>query len=231
MCKCLRLTRSKTTPLSKQMRYKHSYVIPLLGILLFTFSNSASAQDMLCQQELGQANAMYSTGRFDEAISRIDACLEKEGLTDMERRTAYRLKGLCFIGKGIEVDAKTSVRRLMELFPNYQPDPIQDPPDFVAMVNEVRAEINRDLAAEETQVDEVPPSDEAPPVTQPSDDPVQEPVAEVAKKKKRGSGRFLLIGAGVAAVAAGAVLLTSGGDGGGGGGGGVEISEPPPLPN
>ena len=51
---------------------------------------------MLCQQELGQANAMYTTGRFDEAITRIDACLEKEGLSDVERRTAYRLKGVMF---------------------------------------------------------------------------------------------------------------------------------------
>ena len=214
------------------MRYKHSYVIPLIGILLFSFSisHSASAQDMLCQQELGQANAMYTTGRFDEAITRIDACLEKEGLSDVERRTAYRLKGLCFIGKGIEVDAKASVRRLMELFPNYQPDPIQDPPDFVAMVNEVRAEIDRDLAAEETQVDEVPPSDEAPPVTQPANDPVQEPVAEAAKKKKKGAGRFVLIGAGVA-VAVGAALLISGPDPDPDPSGGVEISEPPPLPN
>ena len=119
----------------------------------------------------------------------------------------------------------------MELFPNYQPDPIQDPPDFVAMVNEVRAEIDRDLAAEETQVDEVPStSDEAPPVTQPANDPVQEPVAEAAKKKKKGAGRFVLIGAGVA-VAVGAALLISGPDPDPDPSGGVEISEPPPLPN
>ena len=214
--------------------------LSLLGSLVVVLTlfladlNVVYAQDMYCQEELSQANALYTTGRFDEAIERVDACLAKEVLSDAERRTAYRLKGLCFIGKGVEVDAKASVRRLMELFPNYQPDPVQDPPDFVAMVNEMREEINRDLAAREAENDGVTEEGETDAEQQPVTQPAEETVAQVAKRKKKGSGRFILIGAGVAAAAGGAYVLLSngGGDGGGGGGGGgVIIADPPPLPN
>ena len=220
------------------MRIRFILMTPLAGVLLFllSFAQPVSAQDMQCQEELSQANSLYTVGRFDEAIERVDACLEKESLSDMERRTAYRLKGLCFIGKGLEVDAKNSVRRLMELFPNYEPDPVQDPPDFVAMVNEMKEEINQDLAEEgeaptdpaQTEVQE--PEEQEAPVTQAPPNTTPEPVAQVAKKKKRGAGRFILIGAGVAAAGA-AIVLINGPDDPMPGGGSGEISEPPPLPN
>ena len=213
-----------------------SRIMPALGVLLFSlFSVAAvSAQDMECQEELSQANALYTTGRFDEAIERVDACLVKEGVSDAERRTAYRLKGLSFIGKGVEIDAKASVQRLLELIPDYQPDPVQDPPDFVAMVDEVKQEISSELT---TQEEETAPEEQVVdenPVTQTPPSPVEEPVAEVAQKKKKGAGRFLLIGAGVAAAGVGAALLFGGDDGGGGGGEEppppVLIADPPPLP-
>lgn len=215
------------------MRIRFTLMTPLIGVLLFSlgYIQPVSAQDMQCQEELSQANALYTVGRFDEAIERVDACLEKESLSDMERRTAYRLKGLSFIGKGVEVDAKASVRLLMELFPNYEPDPVQDPPDFVSLVNEMREEINQELADQEEPTDPVQTEAQEgeAPVTQTPPDTTPEPVAQVAKKKKKGAGRFILIGAGLAAAGGAAILLTGGGDGGGGGG--VEISDPPPLPN
>lgn len=222
------------------MRIRYSYLIPLIGVFLFSFISVpvVSAQDTSCQEELSQANALYTTGRFDEAIVRVDSCLAKEGVSNGERRTAYRLKGLCFIGKGVEIDAKDSVKRLLELIPDYQPDPVQDPPDFVAMVDELKEEISNAVDAQqgedEPEVVETPaeaPVEAEAPVTQPP----QEPVAEVAKKKKKSSGRFLLIGAGVAAAGVGAAVLLGGGGGGGGGEDvpppPVLIADPPPLPN
>ena len=202
-----------------------SLLIFLSAVLLLSVQ-SVNAQEMICQEELSEANALYTNGRFDESIERIDVCLAKENISVAERRTAYRLKGLCFIGKGAEVDAKGAVQYLLELFPNYQPDPVQDPPDFVMMVNEMKEEINSDLASQQNEnvVDENenPTVEEVPPVT----DSTPEPVAQVAKKKKKGAGRFVLIGAG-AAAAGGVVywLINRPTDDP------VVISGPPPLPN
>jgi|GEM_PF-1254415 len=99
------------------------------------------AQVSNCDQEMKEATDLYALGRFDETITLIDQCLDKQGVADEQRRAAYRLKGLSYIGKGLEGDAKASVRRLLALVPDYQPDPVLDPPDFVSMVDEVKSEM------------------------------------------------------------------------------------------
>lgn len=95
-----------------------------------------------CSQELADANQQYARGRFDETIVLLDQCLDKEGIPEEDRLTAYRLKGLSFIGKGLEGDARSSVRRLLALVPSYEPDPDFDPPDFVSLINEIKQEMN-----------------------------------------------------------------------------------------
>ena len=94
-----------------------------------------------CAEELAEANEAYARGRFDQTIALLDRCLNKDGIPENERLTAYRLKGLSYIGKGLEGDARASVRLLLSLVPDYEPDPILDPPDFVSMVDEMKEEM------------------------------------------------------------------------------------------
>ena len=107
--------------------------------LLFLVPQSR-AQSANCTQEMNEANDLYAQGQFDQTIVLIDRCLTKRGVSDEEQRAAYRLKGLSYIGKGLEGDAKASVRALLEFAPNYQPDPVLDPPDFVSLVDEIKSE-------------------------------------------------------------------------------------------
>lgn len=107
----------------------------LLLASLFSLALPAAAQN--CDTALADASEQYRTGYFDEAIERLTACLERNAFSAEERRRVYRLLGLSYIGKDREQDAREAVRALLEVAPDYQPDPALDPPPFVQMVREM----------------------------------------------------------------------------------------------
>src|SRR5690554_6080066 len=108
----------------------------LLLALLATLAVPVAAQR--CDTAIADADEQYRTGSFDTAIARLTDCLDRNAFTAEERRRAYRLLGLAYIGKDREADARRAVQSLLEVAPDYQPDPNVDPPPFVAMVSEVR---------------------------------------------------------------------------------------------
>lgn len=193
-----------------------------LGVLMLLCALPVYAQEESCQNEINQANTFYARGGFDETIAILDVCLAKEGISDTDRSTAYRLKGLSYIGKGLEVNAQTSVERLIELFPNYEPDPVQDPPDFIEMVNRAKEELNElqdeQPAAAAPEV-ETPVAANTPPPANTND-------GTEVRRKKGGAGKWILGGLGLAAAGGAVFLLTSDS----GGGGADSIAEPPALP-
>lgn len=107
----------------------------LLLAILASFALPVAAQN--CDTALRDANERYRSGYFDEAIERITDCLEQNAFSAEERRRAFRLLGLSYIGKDREQDAREAVRALLEVAPDYQPDPALDPPPFVALVEEM----------------------------------------------------------------------------------------------
>ena len=108
----------------------------LLVALAAALAVPAAAQS--CGSALARAEASYQSGDFDATISRLTACLDAGSLSSEDRRQAYRLVGLSYIGKDREADARDAVARLLEVAPNYEPDPALDPPPFVRMVEETR---------------------------------------------------------------------------------------------
>lgn len=106
--------------------------------LMLACNPVAALAQSICQQELASAETAYTQGNFDETIRQVDLCLNKNDIAEADRRLGFRLKGLSYIGKGLESDAREAVRRLIELVPNFRADPIQDPPAFAAMIEEVR---------------------------------------------------------------------------------------------
>lgn len=187
---------------------------------------TALGQDQDCTNFLGEADAMYAQGDFDGTIALINRCIDDETISESNRRIAYRLIGLSYIGKGVEGDAKEAVRQLLTLVPNYEPDPVMDPPNFVSMVAEVRQEIGAQ-AVENTPAETPAQTPQAevestPPPTQVSTP--QTPVSTSSRRKK-GNGKKILIGGLGAAAAGGLVYLLvsrpSGGD---------AIAAPPGLP-
>jgi tetratricopeptide (TPR) repeat protein len=176
-----------------------SLIFLLITGLLFSpmpgFVSMAIAQGK-CTEVLNDAEKMYNTGRFDEAIESITSCLNKSGITEDEKMRAYRLLGLAYIAKDYLEDAKTAVQKLLDMVPNYQSDPVQDPPPFTKMVEEVKEQ-------KQTKVTEPVPR-----VTQ-----VTEP-----EEQKGGSKKWYYIGGGVLAAGVLVGILASGsGDGNGNG--------------
>ena len=189
---------------------------------------TALGQDQDCTNFLGEADAMYAQGDFDGTISLINRCIDDEAISESNRRIAYRLIGLSYIGKGVEGDAKEAVRQLLTLVPNYEPDPVMDPPNFVSMVAEVRQEIGVQAPAEPQQ--EAPAPAQTPPAQVESTPPStqvstpQQPTTTSTRRKK-GNGRKILLGGLGAAAAGGLVYLLVSGPSGG-----DAIAAPPGLP-
>ncbi|MEZ4701020.1 MAG: hypothetical protein R2834_11860 [Rhodothermales bacterium] len=191
----------------------------LLALLCLMCWTTAEAQNARCSDLLVEANQTYSRGAFDETIALLDRCMALPDVTEAERRTAYRLKGLCYIGKGLEVDARESVRRLLTLVPDYEPDPAMDPPNFVTLIQEVRQELDTTLTPEtQAAAPAEQPAQTRPPVTQP---------VVTSRRSRGGAGKYVLAGLGVGAVGGLAYLLLKGD---GSSSGGEPISSPPALP-
>jgi tetratricopeptide (TPR) repeat protein len=110
----------------------------LLLLVGSSLATPAAAQARRCGTALADAEEHYRSGYFDRAIERLDACLDADELDAEERRQAYRLIGLSYIGKDREQEAREAIRALLEVAPDYQPDPALDPPPFVEMVAEVK---------------------------------------------------------------------------------------------
>jgi hypothetical protein len=163
----------------------------MVGVIMLTsiFLPSAAVRGQEQEKpitELIEAERKYYKGFFDEAADLISGCLSQGGLTIGQQVRAYRLFGLIYIAKNELPKAKTFVRKLFELAPTYEPDPEENPQEFVELVKEVRQE----LQAQQLQPK---PSSE-------------KPSTPVTQTEKRGSKKWLWFGGG-GAVAAGAIAF------------------------
>lgn len=111
-----------------------------LALLALALAGPAAAQST-CRTALADADESYRSGYFDRTIDRLTGCLDADAFSPEERRQAYRLIGLSYIGKDREADARTAVRSLLEVAPDFRPDPAIDPPPFVRMVTEERRNV------------------------------------------------------------------------------------------
>ncbi|MEJ2055410.1 MAG: hypothetical protein P8X42_15955 [Calditrichaceae bacterium] len=171
---------------SKNMEFKSSTIFTLIILLLImpviNPSEIVYAQGSLCEKSLKKAEELYHEGQFDKAIDLITICLKNKEVTPAEEKQAYRLLGLTYLAQDYLKEAKASVKKLLELVPNYKPDPLNDPPPFVKIVEEVQSE--------------------TPPPKPPSDE----------NKKDTGSRKWWYIGGGVVVGAVLAAVFWPEGD-------------------
>jgi tetratricopeptide (TPR) repeat protein len=138
------------------------FTIALILLLVLTpvgesFGNIFAQSQNECEEELKNAQRKMETGKFDEAIELITECLNKEGISNESKKQAYRLLGLTYIAKDYLGEARNAVGKLLDIVPNYQPDPDQDPPSFVDIVEEQIAERSQTVTKVETKLS---PADE-----------------------------------------------------------------------
>jgi len=119
----------------------------LIGLLIWTLlltkpTSVATAQTQdTCETKLTEAQQQYNAGHLDEAIVLLDSCLNQNVFNEENKISAYKLLALSYIAKNDVAQAKTAIKRLLELMPNYVPDTVQDPPQFVNLIKLVQQEM------------------------------------------------------------------------------------------
>ncbi|MBD3275649.1 MAG: hypothetical protein GF372_10075 [Candidatus Marinimicrobia bacterium] len=188
-------------------------VLPVPGI---TTISVVQAQDD-CTEQLNQAEQFYNTGRFDDAEQIIENCLENGTMDREQKLRAYRLLGLTYIAKDLEAEARDTVSKLLEMVPNYQTDPVQDPPPFRNLVDEVKKDQDTQEQAETEEQQTV--------TEQPQQGDELENLVEQREDRKKQKRKWYYIagGAVVGAAVITAVVL-------GGGSDGAEFPMPPGRP-
>ncbi|HEX9652801.1 MAG TPA: hypothetical protein VGA99_03745 [bacterium] len=178
----------------------------------------AMAQDK-CGDILKEAEGKYQEGLLDETISLVNRCLDQKGLSLEESEDAYKLLGKAYHAKGLLSQSKDNLRKLLELIPNWRPNPDLETPSFVRLAEEVIKEME--------QQEPQPPVSQP---TKPEEPKPEEPKSrEPAQPRKKGGGKKWLFIGGGGAVVAGLVFALAGG-GGGGGAVGERLPDPPVLP-
>ena len=188
-------------------------VLPIPGITTITV---VQAQDD-CTEQLNQAEQFYNTGRFDDAEKIIENCLANGDMDREQKLRAYRLLGLTYIAKDLEAEARDTVSKLLEMVPNYQTDPVQDPPPFRTLVDEVKQDqdmqTQQQAESEETVTEQPQQGDELENLVEQRED----------RKKQKRKWYYIAGGAVLDAAVITAVVL-------GGGSDGAEFPMPPGRP-
>jgi hypothetical protein len=163
-----------------------------------------------CEEQLKNAQKKMETGKFDEAIELITECLNKEGISNETKKQAYRLLGLTYIAKDYLGEARNAVSKLLDIVPNYTPDPDQDPPSFVNIVEEQIAERSQPVKTSDTKTTAV----------------------DEEKSDKSDKSIWWWIGGGAVVALVAVILLAAGGgdDEGGGEPTPTALPDPPDLP-
>ncbi|MCH8126601.1 hypothetical protein IIC38_11630 [candidate division KSB1 bacterium] len=177
----------------------------LSTILLNPLANSTAWAQDTCEAAVAKAEQQYKDGLFDDVIKTLESCLPV-GIKDEEKSKAYRLLSLTFLAKDYLDQARDAIRKLLELAPDWQPDPVQDPPPFTNMVGEMRKHMEEEKKKELVEQPQEQPAE--------ADKPIDEQVAKPQPQKNGGNKKFL-IGFGVAAIVGGLALALGGGGNGG----------------
>lgn len=94
-----------------------------------------------CQSRLARAQALYISGEFTDVEEILEPCVQPGRLSEDNRVWAYRLLALAALQQGHLVEAKLVALSLLTLRPEYQPDPILDPPSYADLIRTVRSQL------------------------------------------------------------------------------------------
>ncbi len=100
------------------------------------FVSTVRAQDQ-CVNALAEAQKLYEFGRYTQIIELLNPCLP-DNLREIERARAYRLLALAYLAEDYSEKAETAIKNLLKQDENYLPDPVQDPQQFIELVEKIR---------------------------------------------------------------------------------------------
>jgi len=95
-----------------------------------------------CEKEFLEAEKKYYNGRFNEALNLAARCLATHGLPESAKVRGYKLIAQAYMAQDSLDQAKNALRKLLEVVPDYAPDPDQHPPSFVNLVDELKQQVS-----------------------------------------------------------------------------------------
>lgn len=119
---------------------------PAIAALCCSFMVLSSSQSLAqaparCNEALADAEAQYIDRRFDDVITTLAECLDRDDVLVTVAVEAYRLVALAYIQKDEADEARLAIRQLLNRMPSYEPDPIRDIPAYVALVHLARRDL------------------------------------------------------------------------------------------
>ena len=159
-----------------------------LFVFLLALAPSIQAQQATaCTEALGNAESSYQESNYEETIRLLTPCARQPQPAPAQTVGIYRLLSMAYMNSGQAEGARKAILDLLRAVPDYEPDPIQDPPSYTVLVL-----ILRDQLAQQSGTAAKESSDRPTPWT-----------------KKRGT--WLALGAGLIVVGLAAILTGSGG--------------------
>ena len=161
-----------------------SRLLPFL-LLVGAASPVRVAAQAACGPALVDAEEAYLEGRFDRATELLAACLEGAEAPAPDLIRAHRLLALAAINQGDAPGARQAIEGLLAVAPDYEPDPVQDPPSYTVLALIVKDQVEQERAAQAAAE------------------------AEAQRPWLAKRGTWLLVGAGIVAV--GVIAVVAGG--------------------
>jgi len=119
-------------------RVVYVFVI-LIGVLpVADVQPAARGQSMSCDDVYPQAERAYLRADFSEALSLLDTCTDGRPKGAV-RLTVYRLQAFAHLGSGQDGAARRVAEDLLDVYPAYAPNPAEDRPDYVDLIDDVRS--------------------------------------------------------------------------------------------
>lgn len=114
----------------------------ILFVSFIAFSQAASAQS--CANTISEAEALYNIGRFNEVVSKLEACLQQKGFDYAERIQSYRIIAMSYLAVDSIDKADENIERLLLLKDNFEAD-ARDPERFRLEVMFIRQKLRANL--------------------------------------------------------------------------------------
>jgi hypothetical protein len=127
------------------MTLPHGRLIGVLCALLGAWgalgASLASAQAPAdCPARLAEGRSAYLAAAFTKAVMQVAPCARAASSPDSTRARAYRLLSFVRLAQNDKPAARRAVEGLLDVQPQYMPDPDRDRPDFVALVRAAKAD-------------------------------------------------------------------------------------------
>lgn len=117
------------------------HLLMLIAVLACTARPGFGQAADTCDEELEEAETRYIEGQFDESIRVVLTCLNRAEIDTVHAIEGYRLLALALIRKDELPEARAAIVQLFDVYPEYEPDPVADPPAYTALVDIVKQQV------------------------------------------------------------------------------------------